>query len=125
MSKDAQQTDQNAAATEGDDSPLISKLKAQKAQKTGMNSTVLPETGVTVTWPKFQSHADWMKAQRLAKKDLSRATNYYLVGICKFEGEKMSMSEFVELMPSGDIFHLMSEVMGDDESEEDAGNVLH
>ena len=108
------------------DSPLITKLKRQKAGKAGTNRTTLPETGIVATWPKFQSHGAWMKAQRLAKKDFSKATNFYLTGVCKFDGEKMTVSDFVDLIPSNDIFHLMNEVMGDDADDEgDKGNALH
>ena len=121
----------NARAAEknaGGDSPLIAKLKKQKAQKSGEHRTTLPESGITVTWPKFQSHGAWMKAQRLAKKDVSKATNFYLTGICKFDGERMTVTEFVDLIPAQDVFHLMGEVMGDDADDDkgdDAGNALH
>ena len=134
MPKDPSQADAAAAAdrptdkdTAGGDSPLIAKLKKQKAQKSGENHTTLPESGITVTWPKFQSHGAWMKAQRLAKKDVSKATNFYLTGICKFEGERMTVTDFVDLIPAQDVFHLMGEVMGDvDEADgDDAGNALH
>ena len=111
----------------GGDSPLIAKLKKQKAQKSGENRTILPESGITVTWPKFQSHGAWMKAQRLAKKNVSKATNFYLTGICKFDGERMTVTEFVDLIPAQDVFHLMGEVMGDDDDdgEDKEGNASH
>ena len=141
MSKDPAKSDHDAQAgrepaetapapdkdTAGD-SPLIAKLKKQKVQKSGEHRTTLPESGITVTWPKFQSHGAWMKAQRLAKKDVSKATNFYLTGICKFDGERMTVTEFVDLIPTVDVFHLMGEVMGDDDDEDngdDAGNALH
>lgn len=127
MSKDTTQPDQtDAAADVAGDSPLITKLKKQKAEKAGESRTTLPATGIVVTWPKFQSHGAWMKAMRLAKKDFAKATNFYLTGICKFDGEKMTVTDFVELIPSNDIFHLSGEVMGkDDDEEDDEGNVLH
>ncbi len=121
MSKDTTTPDQTEAIalTDAGDSPLIAKLKKQKDEKSGSNCTTLPETGVVVTWPKFQSHGAWMKAQRLAKKDFAKATNYYLTGICKFDGEKMTVTDFVELLPSNDIFHLTAEVLADHESDDD------
>lgn len=117
----------DANINDANDSPLIAKLKKQKSEKTGDHTMQLPETGVSVTWPKFQSHGAWMKAQRLAKKDPAKASNYYLTGVCRFDGEKMTVTDFVELIPSGDIFALMESVMGDlmggDVSDE--GNALH
>ena len=127
MSKQTTQPDEAAANVAGD-SPLITKLKKQKAAKVGDNQTTLPETGIVVTWPKFQSHGAWMKALRLAKKDFSKATNFYLTGVCKFDGEKMTVTDFVTLIPSNDIFHLSAEVMGKDDDfddDEEVGNALH
>lgn len=128
MPQDTVKPDQTETTVveETGDSPLIAKLKKQKAGKAGESRTTLPETGIVATWPKFQSHGAWMKAMRLAKKDFAKATNFYLTGICKFDNEKMTVTDFVELIPSNDIFHLSNEVMGkDDEDEDDAGNVLH
>jgi hypothetical protein len=134
MAKNTIQPDQtDAAADMAGDSPLIAKLKKQKAKKAGESHTTLPETGIVVTWPKFQSHGAWMKAMRLARKDFAKATNFYLTGICTFDGEKMTVTDFVALIPSNDIFHLSNAVMGQEDDagdaqqddEEDAGNALH
>ncbi len=122
MSKESA-TKNDAAA-----SPLVQNLKQQKAAKTGTRSTVLPNTGVNVTWPEFRSHGEWMKAQRHAKNDVTKATNFYLVSVCSFAGEQMTITDFLELIPSGDILHLTAEVIGDgveDEDEESLGNRLH
>lgn len=115
----SENTDQvsNAPAEAG----LIAQLKAHKAANTGENDTTLPETGVIVTWPKFQPHGVWMKAQRLAKKNPFSVSDYYLSLLCKFNGERMTIDEFKSLIPTGDVLHLGAEVLGDDEDDE-AGN---
>ncbi len=115
--------------TPSSDSAVVAKLKKYKAQREGSENTTLPETGVTVTWPKFKSHGIWMKAQRLAKGKPEGAMNIYLTLMCKFDGEKLTLTEFKELVPTDDVMHLLDKVMGgvidDEESEDDEGNVLH
>lgn len=109
------------------DTPLVAKLKKHKADNAGMDKTVLPETGITVTWPKFKPHGIWMKASRLAKGDGHKTINIYLPLLCKFDGEQLTVQEFNELVPTDDILHLTGEIMGDmgDEDEDPEGNVLH
>ena len=97
----------------GGDSPLIAKLKKQKAEKSGFDATVLPETGIIVTWPQFKSHGVWMKATRLAKGNPQGVMNTYLPLLCKFDGEKLTIAEFKELVPTDDVLFLLGEVMGD------------
>lgn len=114
--------------TDGDtdgDTGVIAKLKKHKSGKTGQDSTTLPETGIKVTWPSFQPHGLWMKAQRLAKKNPMGVADIYMALICKFDGEKVTLTDFNALVPTGDALHLLGEVMGDDEDEDDVGNALH
>lgn len=120
MTKDTTPTDTASA-----DSTLIAKLKKHKANNAGSNSTKLPDTGITVSWPKFKPHHIWMKAQRLSKKNPHAVVDNYLPLICKFDGENMTLEEFKELIPTDDVLHLVGEVMGDDEDEDVEGNVLH
>ncbi len=101
---------------------VVALLKKHKAEATGDNETTLPETGVKVTWPKFQPHHVWTKAQRLAKKNPFGTADIYVALLCKFNGERLTVDEFKELIPTGDALHLSGEVMGDDEDERDAGN---
>jgi hypothetical protein len=107
------------------DSPLIAELKKQKAQKTGVDETTLPVSGIKVTWPQFKPHWVWSKAVRLSKKNPMSVTDNYLPLLCKFNGENMTVEEFKALISTDDILHLTSEVMGDEYDEEDEGNVLH
>lgn len=107
------------------DTGVIAKLKKHKAAKSGTQETQLPETGIKVTWPKFQSHGMWMKAQRLSKKNPMGVADIYMALICKFDGEAVTLTDFNELIPTGDALHLLGEVMGDDDAEDDVGNVHH
>lgn len=102
---------------------VIAKLRAhkEKAKASGENSTSLPETQVDVTWPAILTHGLWMKAQRLSKKSPWSTADYYVVLACKFDGERLTMDDFQQLIPTNDALHLLGEVMGDD--EDDAGNV--
>ncbi|WP_420011003.1 hypothetical protein [Tateyamaria sp.] len=82
-----------------------------------------------MSWPQFKPHGIWMKATRLAKGDPQGAMNTYLPLLCKFDGEKLTIAEFKELVPTDDVLHLFGEVMGGmmpgEEGEDDEGNVLH
>jgi len=109
--------------TKTEDSGVVARLKKHKAENTGFDETILPETGITVTWPKFQPHAGWMRAQRVANKNPLSTSDIYLSLLCKFDGEKLTIDEFKQLVPTGDVLHLTGEVLGDDdEDEDDAGN---
>lgn len=121
MSKDT--TPENTSGSK--DGGVVAKLKQHKASKTGTDRTTLPETGILVTWPSFRAHAMWMKAQRLSKKNPLSVTDIYLALVCQFDGEKLTLDQFKELLPTNDVLHLVGEVMGDDEDEDAGGNALH
>lgn len=109
--------------TPNEDGGVVALLKQHKAESTGFDDTTLPETGIKVTWPMFQPHSTWMKAQRLAKKNPLSTSDIYLSLLCKFNGEKLTLDEFKTLIPTGDVLHLTGEVLGDNEDDEDdAGN---
>lgn len=105
-----------------EESGVVALLEQHKAENTGFDDTTLPETGVTATWPKFQPHSVWTKAQRLSKKNPFGTADNYVALLCRFNGEKLTIEEFKRLIPNGDILHLIGEVMGEDEDEEDLGN---
>lgn len=131
MSKPDTETPAEAQKADTAESGLVARLRQHKAGKSGFDSTILPETGITARWPQFKSHGIWMKATRLAKGDTQGAMNFYLPLICTFDGEKLSLAEFKELMPTGDILYLLGKVLGDmvpgdeDDGGDDLGNALH
>lgn len=105
---------------------VVRKLKEHKKANRGSETVKLPETQVSVTFPKFRAHAVWMKAQRLSRKNPMNVTNVYLALVCRFDGQKLTLEQFADLIPSNDVLFLIEEVMGDDESwdDEDEGNAL-
>ena len=109
------------------DSALIRNIKKQNAATPEFRSTVLPATGVTVTWPGFRSHKDVQKAYGIAKEDTDRMANLYLVDLCTFDGERITETDLIELIPSEDIVHLTNEVFGQGEKKDgnDMGNPRH
>lgn len=106
------------------DSDLIKKLKSKKlaAAAKGDESTTLPVSDVKVTWPSFKPHHLWSKATRLAKKSPMSVTDFYITMLCKFDGENLTIKEYREFLSTDDILHLASEVMGDADDAEEAGN---
>ncbi|MGR3760888.1 hypothetical protein ACUXV3_12275 [Roseobacteraceae bacterium NS-SX3] len=116
-------TKQAIASQEGG---VVAKLQKHKAAHSGTDSTLLPETGITVTWPSFRAHATWMKAQKLARKNPLSVTDVYLALVCKFDGERLTLEQFSELLPTNDVLVLTGKVLGDeDEGGETGGNALH
>lgn len=109
--------------TQAEDSGVVARLKKHKAEKTGSNETLLPETGIKVTWPKFQPHAVWMRAQRAAKKNPMATSDIYMTMVCRFDGDRLTLDEFKQLVPTSDVLHLTGEVLGEGfDDEDDAGN---
>ncbi len=109
--------------TPDEDNGVIARLKKHKAEHTGTNETILPETSIKVTWPKFQPHSVWMRAQRAAKKNPLSTSDIYVTMVCKFDGERLTLDEFKQLVPTGDVLHLTGEVLGEGfDDEDDEGN---
>jgi hypothetical protein len=106
------------------DSPLIAELKRQKAERSGLDDTTLPVSGIKVTWPQFKPHWVWTKAVRLSKKNPMSVTDNYLPLLCQFNGEKMTVEEFKALISTDDILHLTGEVMGEDYEDEEGNERL-
>lgn len=103
----------------GTESIVVAKLRAYRDQNSGRATTTLPQTKVVASWPKFLKHGYLMRAQRLAKGDPEKSTALYLISVCKFDGERLTLEEFQEFIPSLDALHLMGEVMGGDDDEGD------
>jgi hypothetical protein len=107
-------------SSEPEISGLLAKLKAYKSLNEGDASTLLPECGVNVTFPKFINHGRWMKAMRLSQGDMARAQGLLVIDVCRFDGERMTLEDFEELIPAQDGLHLLGEVMA---GGDDVGNV--
>ncbi|MBO9421707.1 hypothetical protein J7481_19525 [Labrenzia sp. R4_2] len=101
---------------------VIAKLKAYRAANEGDETFVLPETGVTVTFPKFRKHGVWASCTRLAKNNLGKAQVLYICRVAKFDGETITASDFGAYIPLTDANELMTEVFvaGEDDDGEDS-----
>lgn len=100
-------------------SSVIDKLKTYRRDNEGDARFTLPETGVTVTYPKFRKHGVWASALRLAKNKLGKAQVLYICRICLFDGEKLTEADFREYIPMTDANELLGEIFGSDDSDED------
>ncbi|WP_056036612.1 hypothetical protein [Loktanella sp. 3ANDIMAR09] len=92
-----------ATTTAGD---VVAKLRAYKAARDGDETCVLPQTGITVTFPKFRSHGQLMKAQRLSKGDSGKAGGILAINICRFDGQTITLADF-DQFPMGDTAKLL------------------
>lgn len=91
------------------------KLQAHKQANSGFETVALKKSGITATIPKFINHGLWMKAQRIAKGDTARAQAAFVCETVLFEGEKLTITDLSELVPSADTLQLIGEIFGDDE----------
>ena len=112
-------TTENAPETTAVESGVIAKLKKHKAEHSGTATFGLPQTGVEVTYPRFINHGQWSRAQRLAKKQFDKAQVIYICNVCRFDGEKLTVTDFDALIPTSDSMDLLSEIWGDGDDEDD------
>jgi hypothetical protein len=98
---------------------VIAKLKAYRSANEGDETFVLPETGVTVTFPKFRKHGVWASCTRMAKNNLGKAQVLYICRVAKFDGETITASDFGAYIPLTDANELLAEVFtgGEDDDE--------
>lgn len=112
-----------AKTEETNASPLISKLQAHRDAAGGVETIQLSETGVMVSVPKFKPYGAWAKAQRLAGKDQGALQIYYILELCRFDGERLTFGDYRELIPSPDHIELIGAVFASGKDDEgDAGN---
>ncbi|MUZ74102.1 hypothetical protein GOZ90_15550 [Agrobacterium vitis] len=95
------------------------KLLANKAAKSGSYDFPLTECGVTATIPNFINHGVWMRAQRIAKGDTTKAQAAFICETVLFDGEKLSITDLSELVPAGDTLELIGEVFGKGEDDDE------
>ncbi len=109
-------------------SGVRAKLKAHKDANAGERTVTLSESGISCTVPNFINHGLWMKAQRVAKGDTPKAQAAFVCEVVRFEGEKLTLTDLVELVSSGDTLQLIGEIFGGKdggESEGESGSSLN
>lgn len=98
---------------------VIAKFKAYRQAHDGEASFTLPETGVVVTFPEFRKHGQWMQAMRLAKNNIGKAQAMYICSVAKFDGEKITLTDFSAYVPMNDANDLLGEIFGDSDDEDE------
>jgi len=93
------------------------KLQAHKEANSGAETITLKKSGIVCTVPKFINHGRWMKAQRVAGGDLPKAQAAFICETVLFEGEKLTITDLSELVPSADTLQLIGAIFGDDKDE--------
>ncbi|PZU89118.1 MAG: hypothetical protein DI527_16430 [Chelatococcus sp.] len=90
-----------AQATAETDSPLIAKLRAMK-EAGGEDGFTLPVSKVRVSYAKFRPFDGWEKAQMQAAGNAASVNLYYIVQVCKFDGERMMAGQYREYICDAD-----------------------
>lgn len=101
----------------------IAKLRAHKESLAGDETFPLPDSGVVVTLPKFKPNAIWMKAQQMAEGDQARAQMIYVTQLCMFDGERLTLNDYRELISGPDHLEIVSRVYdgAKDRNKDDSG----
>lgn len=100
---------------------VIAKLRAAKEAAEGQSDTfVLASSGVTVSIPKFRAYGPWNKAAQMAGKNLAMMNTIYITMVALFDGEKLTIGEYQELIPAPDHIQISARLFAAD--EDDAGN---
>ncbi|WP_310620885.1 hypothetical protein [Flexibacterium corallicola] len=109
-----------ATTQEKQTSGVIARLKAHRKAQEGDRTVILSETGVTVTFPKFIKHGDWGSAMRMAKNKHDKAQVLLIVKLARFDGEKITETDYRTYIPFSDSSQLLGEFFGgEDELDED------
>lgn len=99
---------------------VADKLRAAKAARSGYDSITLPESGVVARIPKFKPYDAWAKAQRLGGKDQAMVMIYFVTALVRFDGERLTVGDYRDLISASDHLALIGKLYGGDETEESA-----
>jgi hypothetical protein len=102
-------------------SGVKAKLLAHKHANSGTDSFALPVTGIDVTFPKFRPHGLIMRAGRIAGQDVQKLQAVYVVQNCRFDGEKLTLADFEDLVPDDDSAALIKRLFATDDDADDVG----
>lgn len=91
-------------------SGVRAKLAAYKEENKGERTVTLNGSGVVATIPNFISHAVWMHAVRQAAGDGSQAQAAFICEAVRFDGEKLTLTDFRDLLSTDDGRQVVSEV---------------
>lgn len=115
-------TDTAEIPAEAQDSPLLAKLRAAKAAGAEMEGFTLPVSKVRVTYPKFRPFDGWEKALLQAGGNAGSVNLYYILAVCKFDGERMMAGDYRELISDTDHQAIGNKLFNQATVEDAAGN---
>lgn len=96
------------------------KFVKYKDDNQGSREITLDESGVVCQVPNFINHGRWMRAQRIASGDASKAQTAFVAESVLFEGEKLTLIDIQELVPAADMMQLVAEIFGGKDEGEDS-----
>lgn len=111
-------TEQMAGTGMDPTSGVLARLQHHRAEREGVVSFQLPETGVTVTFPKFKPYDLWQRAQRLGDGKTGQFQLYYIVALCQFDGERLTKNDYAELIPADDHVAILNHIYANEGDEE-------
>lgn len=98
---------------------VIAKLRAAKdAASAEIESFVLKSSGVTVAIPKFRAYGPWAKAAQMAGKNIAAMNTIYITMVATFDGERLTIGDYQELIPAPDHIQISARLFGADEDAE-------
>lgn len=108
--------------TASSESAVVAKLRAANKKVTGEASYTLPGSGVRVTYPKFRAFAGWELAQRQAEGSPTSVNLYYIIQVCRFDGERIRLEDYRELISDTDHMAISARIFGSQTGEPAEGN---
>ncbi|MFA6966123.1 hypothetical protein [Bosea sp. (in: a-proteobacteria)] len=104
------------------ESAVIAKLRAANKKLSGEDGFVLASSGVRVTYPKFRAFAAWENAQRVAEGSPTSVNLYYIIQVCRFDGERLRVEDYRELISDTDHMAISNRIFGGKAGEATEGN---
>ena len=95
-------TDTSQLPAEAQESAVIAKLRAAKAAGAEEDGFTLPVSKVRVSYPRFRAFDGWERAQLQAEGNAAAVNLYYIIQVCKFDGERLKAGDYRELISDTD-----------------------
>lgn len=111
-------TDSTEIPAEAEESAVIAKLRAaKKAAGSEEDSFELPISKVRVSYPKFRPFDGWERALAQAGGNPGAVNLYYIVQVCKFDGERLMAGDYRELVCDTDHAKITAKLFNREDAE--------
>lgn len=97
---------------------VLAKLKAQKAEGGMTRKVTLPISKIQAQIPNHIAHRNWMVAQNQGKGDISKSQAALIAAAVSFEGERLTLTDIMELLDARDFLFLVNEIFDSEDDEE-------